>query len=106
MHAIRQLMPRLATPAAHAAIPRPSIAKLDELLSADKRARTEVAHVGDKEPEEIEKVRERESMRRGEPCSVSCKFTSPSTPNQYSNAAASSWGWLCAVELDGWRVPA
>jgi low affinity Fe/Cu permease len=35
-------------------------AKLDELLSADARARSEVAHVDDKEPEEIERFRERE----------------------------------------------
>jgi low affinity Fe/Cu permease len=35
-------------------------AKLDELLTADKRARTAVAHVDDKEPEEIERFREKE----------------------------------------------
>jgi low affinity Fe/Cu permease len=35
-------------------------AKLDELLTADKGARTAVAHVDDKEPEEIERFRERE----------------------------------------------
>jgi low affinity Fe/Cu permease len=35
-------------------------AKLDELLSADKRARTEVARIDEQEPEEIEKVRDRE----------------------------------------------
>jgi low affinity Fe/Cu permease len=35
-------------------------AKLDELLNADSRARSEVAHVDDKEPEEIERFRERE----------------------------------------------
>ena len=34
-------------------------AKLDELLNADSRARTEVANVDDKEPEEIERFRER-----------------------------------------------
>jgi low affinity Fe/Cu permease len=35
-------------------------AKLDELLSADRRARTEVARIDEKEPEEIEKVRDKE----------------------------------------------
>ena len=35
-------------------------AKLDELLSADKGARTAVAHVDEKEPEEIERFREQE----------------------------------------------
>ena len=35
-------------------------AKLDELLSADQRARTAVAHVDDKEPEEIERFRKQE----------------------------------------------
>jgi low affinity Fe/Cu permease len=35
-------------------------AKLDELLSADKRARTEVARIDEREPEEIEEVRDRE----------------------------------------------
>jgi low affinity Fe/Cu permease len=35
-------------------------AKLDELLKADGAARTEVAHVDDQEPEEIERYRERE----------------------------------------------
>ena len=34
-------------------------AKLDELLSADKGARTAVAHVDDKEPEEIKRFRDR-----------------------------------------------
>ena len=37
-------------------------AKLDELLTADRRARTEVAHVDDKEPEEIERFREQERV--------------------------------------------
>jgi low affinity Fe/Cu permease len=35
-------------------------AKLDELLKANGAARSEVAHVDDKEPEEIERYRERE----------------------------------------------
>jgi len=38
-------------------------AKLDELLTADKGARTEVAKIDEKEPEEIEKVRDRERAR-------------------------------------------
>ena len=37
-------------------------AKLDELLTADRRARTEVAHVDDKEPEEIERFRKQERV--------------------------------------------
>jgi low affinity Fe/Cu permease len=41
-------------------------AKLDELLSADTRARSEVARVDDKEPEEIERFRERERGAEGE----------------------------------------
>jgi low affinity Fe/Cu permease len=39
-------------------------AKLDELLSANKRARTEVARIDEQEPEEIEKVRDRERARQ------------------------------------------
>lgn len=38
-------------------------AKLDELLKADTRARTEVAQVDKKEPEEIEKLRDGERAR-------------------------------------------
>jgi low affinity Fe/Cu permease len=40
-------------------------AKLDELLSADQRARTAVAHVDDKEPEEIERFRKQERADHG-----------------------------------------
>jgi low affinity Fe/Cu permease len=38
-------------------------AKLDELLSADKRARSEVARIDENEPEEIERVRDQERAR-------------------------------------------
>ena len=40
-------------------------AKLDELLKADRNARTELAMIDDREPEEIEKVRDKERVEGG-----------------------------------------
>jgi hypothetical protein len=65
MHALRQLMPRLATLAAHAAIRRPSTPSLTNYCQPISALAPKLHD--EKEPEEIEKVRDRERAGQKQP---------------------------------------